>query len=227
MSVLFTDLVGFTELSEQVGPRELVGMLNRIFGIFDTLAKEMKLEKIKTIGDAYMVVGGIPERDPLHCQRIAEFAIEGLKQFKEFTKTFDHPLEIRIGIHTGTVVAGVVGIHKFTFDLWGDVVNIASRIESHAKPNTIQVSNAVKVRLVDDFDFADNGELDVKGKGRMKAWDLIGRKPNTEQLYIPNKNTQRIEEPNVSKSIDSLAKKYSPVDTISESDDLIKNSNEI
>ena len=76
-----------------------------------------------------MVVGGIPERDPLHCQRIAEFAIEGLKQFKEFTKTFDHPLEIRIGIHTGTVVAGVVGIHKFTFDLWGDVVNIASLID--------------------------------------------------------------------------------------------------
>jgi adenylate cyclase len=225
VSVLFTDLVGFTELSEQVGPRELVGMLNRIFGMFDRLAKEMKLEKIKTIGDAYMIVGGIPERDPLHCQRIAEFAIEGLRQFKEFTKTFDHPLEIRIGIHTGTVVAGVVGIHKFTFDLWGDVVNIASRIESHAKPNTIQVSNAVKVRLVDDFDFVDNGELDVKGKGSMKAWDLIKRKPNTEQLYKPNKNTERFEGGDMKASIDTLTKNYSPTDTINENEDSIDVTN--
>lgn len=184
VTVLFADIVGFTELSARLGPREIVNMLNDVFGRFDKLVVEHGLEKIKTIGDCYMVVGGVPERDPLHCQKVADFAIAALDTFDEYAADFAQPLSIRVGMHTGTVVAGVVGTQKFAYDLWGDVVNIASRFESSGKPNRIHVSDSVRVRLADDFDFEGGGEINLKGKGNMKSWFIIGRKEGGKVLQL-------------------------------------------
>lgn len=176
VTVLFADIVGFTELSARLGPREIVNMLNDVFGRFDTLVVEYKIEKIKTIGDCYMVVGGIPERDPLHCQKIAEFAMAAMQSFAEYASDFSQPLSIRMGMHTGTVVAGVVGTQKFSYDLWGDVVNVASRYESTGEPNKIHVSDSVKFRLDDDFIFEQAEDVEMKGKGKLHSWFMIGRK---------------------------------------------------
>lgn len=184
VTVLFADIVGFTELSARLGPREIVNMLNDVFGRFDKLVVEHGLEKIKTIGDCYMVVGGVPERDPLHCQKVADFAIAALDTFADYAADFAQPLSIRVGMHTGTVVAGVVGTQKFAYDLWGDVVNIASRFESSGKPNRIHVSDSVRVRLADDFDFEGGGEINLKGKGNMKSWFIIGRKEGRKVLQL-------------------------------------------
>ncbi|MFP6580831.1 MAG: adenylate/guanylate cyclase domain-containing protein, partial [Myxococcota bacterium] len=145
------------------------------FRIFDELSVKLEVEKIKTIGDCYMVVGGIPDRRTTHCQQIADFALEALEQFNDYAKDFGEPLQIRIGMHTGTVVAGVVGTKKFSFDLWGDVVNIASRLESAGVPNRIHVSDAVHVRLMDDFAFEERGNIEVKGKGSIHTWFLLDR----------------------------------------------------
>jgi adenylate cyclase len=182
VTILFADIVGFTELSARLGPREIVNMLNDVFGRFDKLVVEHKLEKIKTIGDCYMVVGGIPERDPLHCQKVADFAFDSLRAFDDYAADFSQPLSIRMGMHTGTVVAGVVGTQKFSYDLWGDVVNIASRYESTGKPNKIHISDSVRLRLADDFDFEEAGEVELKGKGRVKSWFLIGRNKHSEKI---------------------------------------------
>lgn len=179
VTVLFADIVGFTELSARIGPREIVSMLNDIFKLFDKLTVEIKIEKIKTIGDCYMVVGGLPERDPLHCQKIANFALDAQQSFAEYAKDFTQPLSIRMGMHSGTVVAGVVGTQKFSYDLWGDVVNVASRYESTGKPNKIHLSDSVKFRLDDDFIFEQAEDVDLKGKGKSHSWFLIGRKHKT------------------------------------------------
>lgn len=184
VTVLFADIVGFTELSARLGPREIVNMLNDVFGRFDKLVVEHGLEKIKTIGDCYMVVGGIPERDPLHCQKVADFAIAALQTFDDYAADFAQPLSIRIGMHTGTVVAGVVGTQKFAYDLWGDVVNIASRFESTGKPKRIHVSDSVRIRLADDFDFEGGEEINLKGKGIMKSWFIVGRKDDRNIIQL-------------------------------------------
>jgi adenylate cyclase len=184
VTVLFADIVGFTELSARLGPREIVNMLNDVFGRFDRLVVEHGLEKIKTIGDCYMVVGGIPERDPLHCQKVADFAIAALHAFDEYAAEFTQPLSIRVGMHTGTVVAGVVGTQKFAYDLWGDVVNIASRFESSGKPNRIHVSDTVRVRLADDFSFEEGEDVNLKGKGVMKSWFMLGRKDGSNIVQL-------------------------------------------
>ncbi len=176
VTVLFADIVGFTKLSEKLGPKQIVSMLNDVFQRFDKIAMEVEVEKIKTIGDCYMVVGGVPDRRSTHCQQIAEFAINALESFNEYAREFVEPLQIRVGIHTGTVVAGVVGTQKFSFDLWGDVVNIASRLESTGSPNRIHVSDAVQVRLHDDYDFEERGDVEIKGKGSIHTWFLEGRK---------------------------------------------------
>ncbi len=182
VTVLFADIVGFTELSARLGPREIVNMLNDVFGRFDKLVLEHGLEKIKTIGDCYMVVGGIPERDPLHCQKVADFAIAALQSFDDYAADFAQPLSIRVGMHTGTVVAGVVGTQKFAYDLWGDVVNIASRFESSGKPNRIHVSDSVRIRLADDFIFESGEDVNLKGKGVMKSWFIVGRKDGADVI---------------------------------------------
>ena len=178
VTVLFADIVGFTKLSADLGPREIVSMLNDVFGRFDDLVVEHNLEKIKTIGDCYMVVGGVPNRSPTHCQQVAQFALAALKSLEEYADNLPRPMRIRIGMHTGTVVAGVVGTQKFAYDLWGDVVNVASRYEATGTPNKIHVSDAVRVRLEDDFVFEDAGEVDLKGKGMSRSWFLIEEKEN-------------------------------------------------
>ncbi|MGI9372907.1 MAG: adenylate/guanylate cyclase domain-containing protein [Hyphomicrobiales bacterium] len=176
VTVLFADIVGFTDLAAQLGPREIVSMLNDVFHRFDELVAEHQLEKIKTIGDCYMVVGGVPDRSPTHCQQVARFALAALRSFEEYAADFPYPLHIRVGMHTGTVVAGIVGTRKFAYDLWGDVVNIASRYESSGMPDRIHVSDSVRVRLEDDFVLEDAGSVDLKGKGEMRSWFLLGSK---------------------------------------------------
>jgi adenylate cyclase len=191
VSVLFADIVGFTQLTIQLGPREIVSMLNDVFGRFDELVVEHRLEKIKTIGDCYMVVGGVPDRSPTHCQQVARFALAALKSFNKYAAEFPHPLRIRIGMHTGTVVAGIVGTQKFAYDLWGDVVNIASRYESTGTPNRIHVSDSVRVRLADDFAFEDAGEVDLKGKGMMRSWFLVGDKESAGEVIEIKRQRRR------------------------------------
>ena len=182
VTVLFSDIVGFTELSAKLGPHETINMLNALFGRFDELAEKYGVEKIKTIGDSYMVVGGVPTRDPLHCQHIAEFSLEAEKAAKELSSAYPYPIRIRIGIHTGTVAAGVVGKKKFSYDLWGDVVNVASRFESTSEPDRIHVSESVKVRLIDDFMFEDRGQTQLKGKGLMASYFLLGRRSDYKNV---------------------------------------------
>lgn len=182
VTVLFADIVGFTKLAAQLGPRETVTMLNEVFGRFDELVVKYKLEKIKTIGDCYMVVGGVPDRSPTHCQQVARFSLAALRSFEEYAAAFSHPLRIRVGMHTGTVVAGIVGTQKFAYDLWGDVVNVASRYETTGTPNKIHVSDAVRVRLEDDFLFEDAGEVNLKGKGMMRSWFLVGDKEGAAEV---------------------------------------------
>ncbi len=182
VSVLFADIVGFTPLSAKLGPYETVRMLNDIFGRFDELVESCGLEKIKTIGDCYMVVGGVPDRTPLHCQRVATFALEAVKVIEAYAQTFPLSLQIRIGVHTGTVVAGVVGKRKFSYDLWGDVVNIASRYQSTGRPGGIHVSEAVRARLADDFVFEEAGGVDLKGHGVVQSWYLRGERPASAEV---------------------------------------------
>ena len=176
VTVLFADIVGFTQLSETIGPADTVAMLSVLFEKFDELADKHNVEKIKTIGDCYMAVAGVPNRDPLHCQHIAAFAMEARQYIEELSENSPYKLKLRTGMHPGTVAAGVVGTKKFSYDLWGDVVNIASRLESSGEPNCIHVSEAVKFRLADDFIFSDSGEVTLKGKGVMRSFYLLAQK---------------------------------------------------
>lgn len=182
VTVLFSDIVSFTELAAKLGPNETVHLLSEIFGKFDELVEKHSVEKIKTIGDSYMVVGGVPNRDPLHCQHVADFAIEAGKFIEEYSKELRFPLRMRIGMHTGTVAAGIVGKKRFSYDLWGDVVNVASRYESTSMPDKIHISEAVKVRLDDDYLIVDGGAVDLKEKGLAKSYFLMGKKSEMPQV---------------------------------------------
>ncbi len=172
VTVIFADLVDFTELASQNEPKVVVGMLNRIFSRLDLIAQKHGLEKIKTIGDAYMAVAGLPTARSDHAEAIAHFALELFDEIKRFQNTFDSPLTIRVGIDTGPVIAGIIGRDKFIYDLWGDTVNIASRMESTGVAGQIQVSENTWKRLKNKFQFRERGEIEVKGKGRMKTWIL-------------------------------------------------------
>ncbi|MBF2065072.1 MAG: PAS domain S-box protein [Calothrix sp. C42_A2020_038] len=176
VSVMFADIVGFTELSSKLSAIQLVNLLNQIFSAFDRLSELYGLEKIKTIGDAYMVVGGLPKRRLDHAQAIACMALDMQKTIKIFNSDNKHNFNIRIGIHSGSVVAGVIGIKKFAYDLWGDTVNIASRMESHGLAGKIQVSQNTYNLLSSKFIFEERGEIEVKGKGQMRTYLLIGKK---------------------------------------------------
>ena len=182
VTVLFCDIVGFTDLSAKLGPQGTVKLLSTLFAELDELAEIHQVEKIKTIGDCYMVVGGVPKRDALHCQHIAEFALDAIKLVERLSANLLLPIKMRIGIHTGTVAAGVVGKKKFSYDLWGDVVNVASRFESTSKPDSIHVSEAVRVRLGDDFMFQDCGSVELKGKGTVASYFLLGQKKEISPL---------------------------------------------
>ena len=173
VTILFADLVNFTGLSARITPEELVRMLDRIFTVFDELADRHGLEKIKTIGDAYMVAGGLPLPRQDHCEAIALMALDMRTAMREIKKEF-RGLRIRIGMHTGPVTAGVLGTRKFSYDLWGDSVNTASRMESNGVVGEIQVSAAVAERLSDRFLLKARGPIEIKGKGKMQVFLLKG-----------------------------------------------------
>ena len=176
VTVLFADLVGFTTLSSRVTPVELVQSLNTIFSAFDSLAENYGLEKIKTIGDAYMVVGGLPTPRSNHAEAIACMALDMQRSIRQFSNFFGEPFNLRIGINTGPVVAGVIGLKKFSYDLWGDTVNTASRMESHGIPGCIQVSAITYEKLSGGFILKKRGIIDVKGKGQMTTYLLLGKR---------------------------------------------------
>ena len=174
-TILFADIVGFTKLSETISPQDLVQLLNKIFSSFDALCAKHDLEKIKTIGDAYMVVGGLPMPRKDHAEAIAEIALDMQQEIARFNARENANLSIRIGINTGPVVAGVIGTTKFIYDLWGDAVNTASRMESHGIPGAIQVSATTYQLLQDKYLWKERGIIYVKGKGEMMAYLLVGR----------------------------------------------------
>ncbi len=173
-TVMFADLVGFTELSAKVTPTELVALLNDIFSRFDALTEKHGLEKIKTIGDAYMVAGGLPIPRGDHAVAMARLAIDMREVVQQVLTKTGEPLRIRIGMHTGPVAAGVIGTKKFTYDLWGDTVNIAARMESHSEPGIIQITERTADLLRSQFQVEPRGMIDVKGKGAMQTFILVG-----------------------------------------------------
>ena len=176
VTVLFSDLVGFTELSTGIAASELVEKLNEIFLAFDILTELHGLEKIKTIGDAYMLVGGLPTPRPDHAEAVADMAIDMFDAIERLNRQHGENFEIRVGIHTGPVVAGVIGKNKFNYDLWGETVNIASRMESHGVPGKVQISGATYNKIKDKFRLDYRGPIEVKGKGLMVTHFLSGRK---------------------------------------------------
>jgi class 3 adenylate cyclase len=174
VTVVFADIVDFTKLSTLLPPKDLVAKLNQIFSRFDTLVDKYGLEKIKTIGDAYMVACGLPEPRSDHVEVAAEFAIQMQDEVKSTKNNEGGEFNVRIGIHTGPAVAGVIGTRKFAYDVWGDTVNTASRMESHGIPGEIQVSEDTYKLLKDKFTFEDRGAVEIKGKGRMYTYLLKG-----------------------------------------------------
>jgi class 3 adenylate cyclase len=174
-TVLFADVVGFTAMSQTMTAEQVVRLLNDLFVEFDHLSKKYGLEKIKTIGDAYMVVGGLPKPLVNHCGKVAAFALELQDMLKRRHDSEAGNLQVRIGIHTGPMVAGVIGESKFLYDLWGDTVNTASRMESHSEPGKIQVTREVRELLRDRFAFSTGREIEVKGKGLMEVYFLTGQ----------------------------------------------------
>jgi adenylate cyclase len=181
VTVLFADLVDFTKFSTQTSPTELVELLNVIFSKFDRLVEQHRVEKIKTIGDAYMVVTGLPTPRSDHARAIAQLALDMQDAMSQLNAELGKSFRLRIGIHSGPVVAGVIGIKKFSYDLWGDTVNTASRMESQGLPGCIQVSTATYERLRDEYLFEKRSPIQVKGKGEMITYLLVGEKPNATE----------------------------------------------
>jgi class 3 adenylate cyclase len=175
VTVLFADIVDFTGRSERITPEQVVEALNELFSVFDRLTRQRGLEKIKTIGDAYMVVGGLPEPRSDHAEAVAEMALAMLGEVAGRSDPGGQPLQVRIGIDTGPVVAGVIGTSRFSYDLWGDTVNTASRMESTGVPGCIQVTGRTYRRLCDRYRFQRRGPISVKGKGDIVTYFLVGR----------------------------------------------------
>ncbi|MCB0737667.1 MAG: hypothetical protein KDC92_09155, partial [Bacteroidetes bacterium] len=178
VSVFFADLVGFTQLSKAMRPSELVNLLNKIFSEFDKTADKYGIEKIKTIGDAYMCVSGLPIADKDHASKMAHFALEILDVLKRFEPELgEHKCAVRIGVHCGPVVAGVIGKRKFAYDLWGDTVNLASRLESHGVPMRVQCSENFAQALGAEFKLETRGEVALKGAGTHTTYFLEKAEP--------------------------------------------------
>ena len=175
-TVLFADLVGFTKLSSSMVPSMLVDIIDNIFCRFDLIIDKHGLEKIKTIGDSYMAAGGVPVESEDHAQLIAEAALEMRQAIYDFNEEKHENLDIRIGIHTGPLIAGVIGNKKLTYDIWGDAVNIASRMESHSLNGKIQITEPTYNLIKEKFLIEERGIIDVKGKGEMKTYFLISKK---------------------------------------------------
>jgi adenylate cyclase len=177
VTVVFADVVDFTPFTERTAPERVVGVLDEIFSRFDGLAERLGLEKIKTVGDAYMVVAGLPEARRDHAAAGAEMALAMLEEVGRLCAALDLDLAIRVGMDSGPVIAGVIGRRKFIYDLWGDTVNTASRMESSGLPGRIQVTEGVYERLRSRYEFEARGEIEIKGKGRLRAYLLSGRRP--------------------------------------------------
>jgi adenylate cyclase len=175
VTVLFADLVEFTKFSAALSAEALVDVLNDIFTRFDRIADARGLEKIKTIGDAYMAAAGLPVPVADHTERAALMALDMMEVMDRFNAEGPHQLRVRIGISTGAAVAGVIGKNKFLYDLWGDVVNTASRMESHGVSGRIQVTDFTRQRLGESFTFEERGAIEIKGKGAMRTWFLDSR----------------------------------------------------
>lgn len=177
VTIMFADLVDFTQLSADMPPAQLVDLLNQVFSKFDQLADEHGLEKIKTIGDAYMVVSGVPVAREDHAAAIANMALEMQSVLTMLAESSGYDLKMRIGINTGPVVAGVIGSKKFSYDLWGDTVNVASRMEHHGLPNAIQITESTYQLIAHQFTFKDRGVINVKGRGEVRTYLLTGANP--------------------------------------------------
>jgi guanylate cyclase len=175
-SILFADLVGFTPLSAVLSPAAMVEVLNEIYSHFDSLVEKYGLEKIRTIGDNYLVASGLPQRRPDHAQALARMALDAIAYLESFPPVGDQRLSFRIGINSGSVIAGVIGIKKFHYDIWGDAVNIASRMESQGEPGKIQIAPNTYELIKNEFICEPQGPITVKGKGLMETWYLRGLK---------------------------------------------------
>ena len=174
VSILFADVVNFTPMSESMSPIELVSLLDEVFSRFDILVEEYNLEKIKTIGDCYMVAAGVPRPRPDHAHILARLALD-MQEYVNHNEIRGHRLQFRIGINSGPVVAGVIGRRKFSYDLWGDMVNTASRLQTHCASGEIQVSELVYQRLKERYRFAEKGPVQVRSKGVMQTYLLLGK----------------------------------------------------
>jgi len=182
VTILFADLVNFTPLSAELSPTEMVGLLNQIFTHFDSLIDQCGVEKIETVGDEYMAACGVPRANPHHAQAIARLALEMCSYMASFPSYNGRRLEIRIGIHSGPIVAGVIGRKKFAFELFGDTVNTANRMQSHGMPGKIQITHTTYELIKDEFICEPRGKVMVKGKGEMETWFLIGAKPGAPRI---------------------------------------------
>ncbi|MEW9918288.1 adenylate/guanylate cyclase domain-containing protein [Marimonas sp. MJW-29] len=176
VTLLFAHIVDFTPRSARMSPETLVGWLNRIFSAFDVLTAERGLEKIKTIGDAYMVAAGLPVARKDHAEIIADMALAMQAEVKRLSQELGEPIDLRIGIHSGPAIAGVIGTSKVFYDVWGDTVNTASRMESHGEPGRIQVTAATRALLADRYEFAPRGPVEIKGIGRIETFWLTGKR---------------------------------------------------
>lgn len=180
VTVLFADLVNFSKFSETMQPEIIVSLLNHIYSEFDRLASQLGLEKIKTVGDTYLIVGGLPIPRGDHAEAIAEFALRIRELMNRRQTTLDHSIGLRLGMNIGPVVAGIIGKNKFGYDLWGTTVNIASRMQSQGVTGQIQVTEAVYQRLRDKFIFEERGIIPVKNIGDMRTFFLIGKVKDQE-----------------------------------------------
>jgi len=175
-SILFADVVDFTPRSELLEPAEVVGLLDHLFSHFDELAERYGVEKIKTIGDAYMVASGVPRARPDHARALVEMGLEMVEAMHSSDDVGHLEMELRVGINSGPVVAGVIGRKRFLYDLWGDAVNTASRMESQGTPGRVQITRATYELVADDFECEPQGTITVKGKGPMEIWHVLGRR---------------------------------------------------
>ena len=172
-TILFADIVGFTPMSQSLGAEKIVNTLNSIFSKFDEFCEEYDVEKIKTIGDAYMLASGVPNSDPNHAVKTVRMAMRMLSFVKEYPKVDSFKLSLRIGIHSGPVIAGIIGKKKFIYDLWGDTVNTAARMESHGIPDCIHMTEETASLLPESFDLTKRLALQIKGKGTLDTF-LVG-----------------------------------------------------